>query len=433
MTKTNLDQKSPLGQLLGTSHASGRRRRLKIGIIWATLVLVLIFAASVFHSKNSQSTVRYKSQEVTKGNLIIAVTATGNLEPTNQVDMGVEVSGTIKTVEADYNDRVKVGQVLARLDTTKLQAQVLQARAALESADAKVLKAQANVKQSKNKLAQLKQARKLSGGRVPSQAEMDLAEAALQGAWADEASEKASVSEARATLKVRETDLSKAVIHSPINGIVLSRRVEPGQTVAASLQTPVLFTLAEDLRAMELHVDVDEADVGQVREGQKATFTVDAYPNRNFSAQVTEVRFSPKTVAGVVTYETLLTVDNSDLFLRPGMTATADIIVKSVKDALLIPNAALRFTLPAQRQNSTKNEGGLLSLLLPHRPRRASSEEREKILSKGPQRLVWTLRNGKAVSIPVMVGVTDGRLTEVVAGDIRPGLPLLTDVVISKQ
>lgn len=429
----NDKKNSEIERTLGTDPSSGRRKRLKLWGSLAVLLLLAVLATSFFRSRKAESTVQYSSQEARKGDLTITVTATGNLAPINQVEVGVEVSGTIKTVEADYNDQVKAGQVLARLDTSKLQAQVLQARAVLASARAKVLRARADVRQTRTKLAKFEQARKSSGGRVPSQVEMDEAEAALAKAEADEASALADVSKAEAELKINETNLSKAIIHSPIDGIVLLRQVEPGQTVAASLQTPVLFTIAEDLRKMELHVDVDEADVGQVERGQKATFTVDAYPNRSFSAKVTEVHFSPKTVEGVVTYETLLTVDNSDLSLRPGMTATADIVVKRLKDALLIANAALRFTPPTP-QKSVKENRGLLGALLPHRPRQTPSEKREKEdLLEGRGRLVWTLRNGKPAGVPVTVGVTDGQMTEVVAGDIRPGMPLLTDVVIPRN
>ncbi len=429
---TKKKKTSDIEQTLGTGPSSGRKRRLKLWGGLAVVVAAAILAASFFLSKNSESTVQYKSAEARKGNLTITVTATGNLEPTNEVQVGVEVSGTIKTVAVDYNDHVKVGQVLARLDTSKLEAQVLQAKAALESARANVLKAQASFKQARSKLSQLMRARKLSGGKVPSQAEMDIAEAALQSARADNAGAEANVSEAKAALEVRETDLSKAVIRSPINGIVLSRHVEPGQTVAASLQTPVLFTLAEDLKEMELHVDVDEADVGRVNTGQTATFAVDAYPNRSFPAKVTEVRFSPKTVEGVVTYETLLAVDNSDLSLRPGMTATADIVVKRLKDALLVPNAALRFT-PPKPQKMVKENRGLLGAFLPHRPSRASSEKQGNVLLRGKDRIVWTLRDNKAAAVPVTIGVTDGIMTEVVHGSIKPGMPLLTDMVISKK
>ncbi len=244
--------------------------------------------------ENSNS-VQYKTQEAVRGNLTVIVTATGTLQPTNKVDVGSELSGIIKTVEVDHNGRVKVGQVLARLDTSKLEAQVTQSRAALESAKGKLLQTQATLKETRSKLGQLQKVRELSKNKVPSQSELHAAEAAFERARADEASAKAAVSQARATLEAKETDLSKTVIRSPINGIVLTRSVEPGQTVAASFQAPVLFTLAEDLTQMELNVDVDEADVGRVREGQKATFRVDAYPNRTFEARITQARYGSST------------------------------------------------------------------------------------------------------------------------------------------
>jgi len=432
---TNINHKGnkDIGRILGVNCSSKGSGRLKL---WAGIIIVLlatIFAIIAFSYKNSGSTQRYRIQKAERGNLTITVTATGNLEPTNEVDVGVEVSGTIKTVEADYNQRVKGGQVLARLDTSKLTAQVLQAKAALKSTQAKVLRARADVRQTTLKLAQFQKARKSSGGKVPSQVEMDEAEAALARAQADEASALADVSEAKAELTFNETNLSKATIRSPIDGIVLLRRVEPGQTVAASLQTPVLFTIAEDLTKMELHVDVDEADVGQVKAGQAAIFTVDAYPNRNFSAHVTEVRFSPRTIEGVVTYETVLTVDNRDLALLPGMTATADIVVKHIENALIIPNAALRFMPPGKHEEAKKKNRGLLGALLPHRPRKLSADKSDKHLLKGKQRLVWILRDGKPVSLAVTTGSTDGRMTEVLAGDITPGLELLIDVVRAKN
>ena len=264
------------------------------------------------------------------------------------MDVGSEISGIVKSVEADYNDKVKVGQVLARIDTTKYEAQATQSKAALEAAKARVLQAQATVSETRSKLAQYERVRQLSNGKVPSQTEFDAAQAAFERAKADEASATAAVAQAQATLEANQTDIAKAVIHSPIDGIVLTRSIEPGQTVAAAFQAPVLFTLAEDLTQMELHVDVDEADVGQVKEGQEATFSVDAYPNRTFSARSPRPAIGSKTVDGVVTYETVLKVDNTDLCLRPGMTATADITVKKVQDAVLVPGAALRFTPPVQ-------------------------------------------------------------------------------------
>jgi HlyD family secretion protein len=356
----------------------------------------------------------------------VTVTATGALEPTNQVDVGSELSGIIKTVEVDYNDRVKIGQILARLDTDKLKAKVLQSKAALESARAKVLEAQATVKESEDQLARLKQVWKLSNNMVPSQQDLDAAQAVLHRAKAIEATARAQVSQAQATLEADETDLAKAVIHSPINGIVLTRNVEPGQTVAASFQAPVLFTLAEDLTQMELHVDVDEADVGQVTKGQEAVFTVDAHPGRTFPARITQVRYGSQTVNGVVTYKTVLIVDNSDLSLRPGMTATADITINKVENAILVPNAALRFAPSIKEKEAPSNGSSLLNKLLPRRHRPPSKQRKDSTDDIKLQH-VWTLRDGKLFVIAISIGATDGRMTEVTSGDIEPGMPLVVD------
>jgi len=375
---------------------------------------------------------QYRIEEARRGELIVTVTATGNLEPTNQVDVGTELSGTVRSVNADYNDKVKLGQILARLDTLKLEAQNLQYKAALASAKAKVLQARATVKEATSNLKRLRKVRELSGNKSPSQYDIDAAEAALDRATADEASANAAVSQAQAVLEANETDLQKAVIRSPINGVVLGRSVEPGQTVAASLQAPVLFTLAEDLTQMELHVDVDEADVGQVREGQAATFTVDAYPDRTFQAQITQVRYGSESTGGVVTYETVLKVENTDLSLRPGMTATADITVQMVEDVLLIPNAALRFTPPAPAERKTGAGDGLLSALLPHPPRRQSQRRNGNTGSRDQQR-IWTLQEGQIVPVTVTTGATDGALTEVTSGDVSPGMPLVVDTVGGKR
>ena len=420
MTKTDSIQNSDISKTLGIASPHKKNRRIKYLTGFSALIIVIIIAVYMLQSRNTSGTRLYKTEEVKIGDLTITVTATGNIEPTNQVDVGIEVSGTIKTVEADYNDEVKTGQVLARLDTSKLEAQVLQAKAALESARTKVVKAKAEVMQTGNELARLNNVKKLSKGKVPSQSEMDSALASMQIAQAEEAGAKTAISEAVATLKLRETDLSKAVILSPVNGIVLVRSVEPGQTVAASMQTPVLFTLAEDLKQMELHVDVDEADVGKVRAKQNASFVVDAYPDIKFPAQVTEVRFAPKTVEGVVTYETVLAVDNSGLSLRPGMTATADIIVKEIKDILLIPNIAFRFTPPVQQQKISKKSGGLLGMLLPIRRPKLQKKE-EEFSADRKKKCVWVLHDNIPSSIYVVTGDSDGRMTEVKANNIKPG------------
>jgi HlyD family secretion protein len=332
----------------------------------------------------------------------------------------------MKSVEADYNDRVKVGQVLAKLDTSKLQAQIAQAKASLESAKAKVLQVQATAGETRAKLAQLQRVRELSNSKVPSQTDIDAAEAAFERAKADEAGTRASVSQARATLEANETDLSKSTIRSPINGIVLTRSIEPGQTVAAAMTAPVLFTLAEDLTQMELHVNVDEADIGKVQEGQEATFSVAAYPNRTFEARITQVRYGSSTTSGVVTYETVLKVSNADLSLRPGMTATADITVNKVQDAILVPSAALRFTPPVQ--DEAQPSTGLVGSLLP-RPPRSASKQGEDVSGNKKQQRVWIATGGRLTAIPVTVGSTDGSMTEVLAGDIKSGMALVVDTV----
>jgi len=420
-----------IDQTLGIDQSSDRKKRLKRWLIVALLAIAGVTIAVVWKGTKKSNSIQYQTQIVQRGDLTVTVTATGVLEPTNQVDVGSELSGIIKTVEVDYNDQVKVGQVLARLDTDKLKAKVLQSKAALESSRARVLEARATVKEAGDQLVRLKQVWKLSNNMVPSQQELDAAQAALHRARATEATARAQVSQAQAALEADETDLAKTVIHSPINGIVLTRNVEPGQTVAASFQAPVLFTLAEDLTQMELHVDVDEADVGQVIKGQAATFTVDAHPDRTFPARITQVRYGSQTVNGVVTYKTVLNVDNSNLSLRPGMTATADITINKVENAILVPNAALRFIPPVKEKEAPSN-GSLINMLLPRRHGPPSKQSNDSTASNKLQH-VWMLRDGKLLSIAVGIGATDGRMTEVTSGDIEPGMPLVVDTVRSER
>ena len=349
------------------------------------------------------------------------------MQPVNQVDVGTEISGTIRTVEVDYNDRVKVGQVLARIDTEKLQAQVSQSQSTLESAQAKLADAEATVVEARDNLERFKRVRELSGGQVPSKKEYDAAEAVLKRATSNEATLKALISEAKWKLSIDQTNLAKAVIRSPINGVVLKRQVEPGQTVAASLQTPVLFTIAENLAQMEVQVDVDEADVAQVKVGQQASFTVDGYPGRTFSAVVKQVRYGPETVQGVVTYKTLLSVDNSDLALRPGMTATANITVIAPPTLCLVPNAALRFSPPVAEETA-QTGGSLISRLFPRPPRVSAAARQADGKSKAATR--WSFARRSAVRpCPVVTGSTDGVMTEITGGDIAVGSEVITDMI----
>ncbi|MBN1829306.1 MAG: efflux RND transporter periplasmic adaptor subunit [Deltaproteobacteria bacterium] len=435
--KKNANAESDITHVLNIDQSGNKRKRLKRWLVWGAAVIALAALLIFWMWGAKAETVQFKTQKAQRGDLTITVGATGNLEPTNQVDVGSELSGIVKSVEADYNDRVEVGQVLARLDTAKLEAEANKSKAALESAKAQVVQAQATVKETRAKMGRMNQARALSGGKVPSQQDLDTAEAAFERARANEAIAKAQVTEARATLDVNETNLAKAVIHSPIRGIVLSRNVEPGQTVAASLQAPVLFTLAEDLTQMELHVDIDEADVGEVTKEQEAAFTVDAYPDRTFPARIIQVRYGSQTAGGVVTYKAVLKVDNSELLLRPGMTAAADITVKKVENAILVPNSALRFTPTGEtagKDMETSGSGSIVNKLLPRPPRRqkTSSEQRPDNGGASRQR-VWTANNGKLVPVPVATGATDGIRTEIKEGDVMPGMALVVGIVSAKK
>jgi HlyD family secretion protein len=415
MTDLRPPPPSEVAKTLALDVSASRSRRVGRWLVAVAALVVLGVLVAVFLPRGERQ-VQYQTAKVERGNLTVIVTATGTLQPTNQVDVGSELSGIVKTVDVDFNDKVKVGQVLARLDTTRLEAQVVQTEAALKSAQAKLREAQANEEEMRRKLDHSKE---LFERQFVSEEALVTADAAYKRAVATVESARSQVDQAKATLEVDRTNLGKAVIRSPIDGIVLARKVEPGQTVAATLQAPVLFTLAEDLTRMELHVDVDEADIGQVRPGERATFTVDAYPGREFPSQVAQVRNAAKTVNGVVTYETVLTADNQDLLLRPGMTGTAKITVNRLENVTLVPNAALRFT-PTAPEVAEKRS--FVSRLLPIPPR---SRPAEPAADRRHQRL-WTLRDGKPEPVEVALGPTDGRVTQIVAGPVQPGTEVIT-------
>jgi HlyD family secretion protein len=397
----------------------GRRRVRRLAL--AATALAVVGALALWVLPERTEPLRYRTAKIERGDLVVVVTATGALQPTNQVDVGSELSGIVKSVDVDFNDTVRVGQVLARLDTTKLTAQVLQSEAALKSAQARVREAAANEDEMRRRLVR---AQELYANKFVSEEALVTARAAADRATAALESARSQVEQARAALEFDRTNLAKAAIRSPINGTVLARKVEPGQTVAATLQAPVLFTLAEDLTHMELHVDVDEADIGQVKAGQRATFTVAAYPGQEFPSQVTDVRNAAKTVNGVVTYETVLAVDNAKLMLRPGMTGTASITVSHLKDVLLAPNVALRFVPPAPAVAEQRSFAYRLLPILPRPPKRAEPTGGDRRHQR-----VWVLQDGTLVAVPITVGASDGRMTEVVGGDVRAGLEVLTDTV----
>jgi HlyD family secretion protein len=424
MTNAAAQPNRELARLLGAESASNRRSKY---VRWLAAALLLITAISGYRLLTLRSQNQpplYETEPVTRATLRVTVSATGNLAPTNKIEIGCEQSGTIETVMVQENDRVTRGQVLARLDVSKLQDQISKSQAALSSDQAKLAQAETTMKLDQASLDRDKEVSRLSGGKVPSKTEMESAQATLDRAQADVLSARADLNQGRASLSSDQTNLSKASIRSPVNGVVLSRAAEPGQTVAAGLQVTTLFTVAEDLRQMDLKVDVDEADVGGIKEGQTATFTVDAYPGRKYSARVTRVAYGSTTKNNVVSYSTVLKVKNDDLSLRPGMTATAQIVTVARDNALLVPNAALRFT-PASPA-SAPPRGGLLDSLLPHPPADKSSRS-AAAKPKGGSQQVWALVEGRPLAIPITVGVTDGRFTEITGGDLKEGMQAITD------
>lgn len=401
---------------VGSPTRTGWQRALRLLASLALLLLAVVALAFWLHG-GRQTGPSYVTEPVRTGSLTVVVTATGSVEPTNKVDISSELSGRVRDVHVDYNSPVEPGQVLAELDTDRLEAAVASARARVAAARAQVAEAEATIEEARGEYLR-RQA--LAGRNVVSAQDLAVAKAAHDRAIAAHANALAQVDVALADLRLDETDLAKACICSPIRGVVLERNIDPGQTVAASLQAPVLFTIAEDLTQMELQVDIDEADVGVTRIGQRATFTVDAYPGQSFPARIRDIRMAPETVQGVVSYKGLLDIDNADLLLRPGMTATAEIIVEEVTDARLVPNAALRFTPPAEA-----DDGPTLSLLeriLPRPPafRRPSTTEAD-----GPDRTVWVLRDGIPTAVAIATGASDGRFTRILEGDIVDGEPVI--------
>lgn len=376
----------------------------------------------------------YATTPLTRGDIHLTITATGNLEPTNEVTVGSELSGTVQEVYVDINDRVKKGQPLAKLDTTKLSQETEAKRASLRVAEANVAQAEATLKQNEATFKRSQDLRKLSGGKIPSQADYDTAEAAADRAKADLLSAQASAAQAKANVVTAETDLAKAVIKSPLDGIVLTRTVEPGQTVQASYSAPELFVIAENLEHMKLVVTVAEADIGRLAAEQKATFTVDAWPDRTYTAKVLRVSYGSAVTNNVVTYETELEVSNQDLTLRPGMTATADIRVAESHNVLLVPTAALRFD--PNKAPATASAGGqqksFIQSLTPMPPRqrsgRQSGEANSKPPGSGGRSQIWVLRDGRPESMPVKLGLSDGSQTEVSGDGLTENLPVITAV-----
>jgi HlyD family secretion protein len=430
---TNVESNAPaqgIDEFLGLPPSRKQSQLIRWGGAVVAIALLLLILFRVF--SGGAAVQQYATVELQRADMTVHVTATGNLEPTNEVSVGSELSGLIDAVFVDINDKVTKDQALAQIDPEKLNDAILRSAAALEQAKASVLQAEATLELTRSSLARFEEVHRLSAGKVPSLAELDTARAESRRAVANLAAAKASVSSAEAQLSTDRTNLAKATIRSPVDGVILSRQVEPGQTVAASFNTPTLFVIAEDLAAMQLEVKVDEADVGQVAVGQPTTFTVDAYPGKTFEAVITRVNVGSNTsetdaataaaaataTSNVISYGTVLSVSNEDLALRPGMTATATILTSEEKDVFIVPNAALRF------QAVTETESGPeLSLF---RGRRDATGQ-EVGIGRGARQTLYALDEGGAlIEVPVLVGNTDGAWTIVSGEALKPGMAIVT-------
>ncbi len=441
MTEPNTSSPPDLDAFLGRQPLSPLARRGRQAAMGLAALIVLFGLYRLFFGHASVD-VKYATTPVRRGNLSVSVAATGNLQPTNEVQVGSETSGLVTEVLVDNNDTVKKGQVLAKIDTSRLQDTILQAQAQLQSADASVVQTRATLGLARANLSRLEEVSRLSAGKVPSAAELDSARAEVARDDANVAVATAAVAQAKAQLSTAQTQFAKAVIRSPVNGVVLSRQIDPGQTVAASFSTPTLFYIAEDLRRMRLDVKVDEADVGQVKPELAASFTVDAYPTKVFQAKVLRVDYGANATramtigssssgatstggssSSVVAYTAVLGVDNAEGILRPGMTATANIVTAERTSVLLVPNPALRFT---PQSSSGKPSGGGVTGAIMFRPR-IDNGDRQVMLGRGSVRTIYVLgADQKPRAVEVRVGETNGNVTEVSGKELKEGDAVIT-------
>lgn len=363
---------------------------MKKSVKW---LLILLAAAGVgyYFSENRDEEPEFATQKLLRGNITEKVTASGIINPISTINVGTQVSGTIKEIYVDYNSEVKKNQMLALIDPDLFEAKVAQQRAALDIAKAQVLLQESTVKYNEKNL---KRIRKLNNQKYSADKELDLAEKDYDTSIAQLALNKAQVEQAEASLQSAETELRYTKIISPVDGIVVSKAVEVGQTVAASFQTPTLFNVAEDLTKMQIEASVVEADIAKVKEGQVVEFSVDSFPDEIFYGIVTQVRNEAITTSNVVTYEVIIEIDNRDLRLKPGMTANVEVITAQKENVLLVPNKALRFTY---------DDGG--------------SAVKKRYKDRG----LWILEDGKPVRVSILTGVYDDEFTEVSGAELKEG------------
>ncbi len=394
-------------------------------LVVATLLVVALGGWYWWKQAQFHDDVKYVTEQVEKGGIHVTVSADGTLAPVRTVTIGSELSGIVREVHVDVNDSVTQGQALVTLDMRNLLAKVQQYRAALQSAKANLAQSQASLKEAELKLKRMSKLNRLSQGAMPSRTELESQTATVETVKASVAVAKANVSDAEALLKTAETDLSKAVIKAPIDGVILTRSVEPGYAVAATLQAVELLTLASDLRALELQVAVDEADIGVVKEGQKAFFTVSTYPNKRFPATLRKVAYGATTTENVVTYTAYLNVDNGAMLLRPGMTASATISTANKNDVLLVPNSAFRYQPKLTPQSRGATMPGMMSRRSPYA---AGTKKVKELAQHGElQKTLYVLKDNKPVLVNVVTGLTDGLQTEIVSGDLAEGDQVILD------
>lgn len=377
-------------------------------VIISVTIIAIIALGLFFFLRGGDKKPAYKTEIVSRGEIKSVVTATGTVNAVTTVSVGTQVSGTIRNLYVDFNSQVKKGQLLAQIDPPTFQAQVDQGRANLFSAQANMEKAGVAVIDARRTFERNKE---LFAQNFIAKSDLDTAETNLRSAEAQQKVTQAQISQAQAALKIAETNLQYTNIISPVNGTVISRSVDIGQTVAASFQTPTLFSIAQDLTKMQINTSVDEADIGMVRAGQEASFTVDAYPDTLFTGKVSVVRNAPINVSNVVTYDVIINVENPQLKMKPGMTANVSIIIETRHDALRVPHAALRFK--------------------PVKAKGKSETAADKKEMKGPK--VWILDKDQPRPVQITLGISDGNYTEITSGKLEAGQKIITDSLNNKK
>jgi len=399
-----------------------QRRRRWVLAIAASLVALIAAALIIRYQLNAPPKVQYETVKATRGDVVETVTATGTLSALVTVQVGSQVSGTIQKLYVDYNSHVTKGQVIAQLDPALFQAAWLQAKADLANAKASLNVARANLEKAKatevQAAANYRRSVYLVGAQVISRQQFDQDKANAGTAAADVSSSQAAVNQAEAEIQLKEAALNSAAtnlnytkIRAPVSGIVVSRNVDVGQTVAAAFQAPVLFYIAQDLRKMQVDTSVGESDVGKLKPGIPVSFTVDAFPDQRFTGTVRQIRNSATTVQNVVTYDAVIDVNNPELKLRPGMTASVEFTVAKRSNVIRIPNTALLF----------QPDPSLLKRIRIATPKVTTSSEPD-------EHTVWILREGKPIPVSIRSGISDGALTEMIRGDVHAGDTLITDM-----